>query len=653
MPAPAPPADATGAGTSPPRLSRRGAWLASAALLLLAGVLATAPITNNDIFLHLKTGDLVLTTGAIPHQDDYSALARGRPFVAHEWLAGVVFRLAQRAAGWNGLVALKILLSVLLAGLLLGAARRAGAAVEVAVPLLAFAFYLAAPRLMERPHLFTFLMTAAFLRLLLPGPGGRSAPHWPLPCLQVIWANLHGGFVLGPVMVALAAMGRRLDRDRRGAVRLALLVPVLVAACLLNPYGIELLRFPFALTGSAFMGEIYEWLPPYAEPFASTRMARMYVAWIALSLLVLGLSLGRALRRRVIAPGGSLPILIFGAFLFLSLRMNRNVADFALATAPGVAAAATALLSSGSRPARRPAVLSVAGTLLCVTLTVWTGLFGYGFAAGAARRRFGFGLGRNIPVAAVDYLERNDVRGNVFNTYAAGAYLVYRLHPAVRVAMDSRNDVYGETLYREHGAALRDTGLLGAMLARIEARAILLEWPMVGTVATAAAIRRLGGWRPVFFDDVAVIYLEEDGPFGELVRRDGYRILEPVLFRPGILRPEEAAAAVGEAARAVRAAGGSFMPRVLLADALLAAGRREEGLAEETRLFAADPPLYFIHNHLGLIRFAAGDAPAAARRFRRALDLNPASRVARLGLERAAEEARRPTARERPRDGGP
>jgi tetratricopeptide (TPR) repeat protein len=627
--------------------------LAPAALLLLAGALATAPITNNDIFLHLKTGDLVLTTGAIPHLDDYSALARGRPFVAHEWLAGVVFRLAQLAAGWNGLIALKIFLSVLLAGLLLGAARRAGAAVEVAVPLLAFALYLAAPRLMERPHLFTFLMTAAFLRVLLPGAGGRATPLWPLSCLQVVWANLHGGFVLGPVLAALAALARLLDRDRREGARLALLVPVLAAACLLNPYGIELLRFPFALTGSAFMGEIYEWLPPYTEPFASTRMARMYVVWIGLAFLILGFALVRALRGRATPPGGTLPILVFGAFLYLSLRMNRNVADFALATAPGVAAAATPLLSGAGRSAHRTAVLRAAGGLLCLGLTVWTALFGYGYAAGAARRRFGFGLGENIPVAAVDYLERNNVRGNVFNTYAAGAYLVWRLHPSVRVAMDSRNDVYGETLYREHAAALRDTGPLGAMLARIEARAILLEWPMEGTVATAAAIRGLGGWRPVYFDDVAVVYLDEGGPLGDLARRDGYRILEPVLFRPGLLRPEEAAIAIDEAGRAVRTAPGAFMPRIMLADALLAAGRREEGLAEESRLFAADPPLYFVHNHLGLMRLAAGDAAAAERRFRRALDLNPASRVAKFGLERAAAVARPPTVREKPRDDGP
>src|SRR5712671_3718606 len=74
------------------------------AALILA--LNLTPITNNDLFLHLRTGALVLETGRVPRVDDYSALAAGRPFIAHEWLAGVVFRLVEVADGGFGLNAL-------------------------------------------------------------------------------------------------------------------------------------------------------------------------------------------------------------------------------------------------------------------------------------------------------------------------------------------------------------------------------------------------------------------------------------------------------------------------------------------------------------------------------------------------------------------
>jgi hypothetical protein len=603
------------------------------ALVALVAAMTCAPVTNNDIFLHLTTGRLVLETGRVPQVDDYSALARGRPFVAHEWLAGVVFHVVHSAAGWNGLVALKVLLAAGIAALLYAAARAAGASPAVALPALALAMLLAGARILERPHLFTYLLTAAFLLVLARRRSGRPAPLWILPALQVLWANLHGGFILGPLIAGLAAAGEAIGGATSEARRLAILVPVLIAACVINPYGPDLLNFPFALTGSAFMGLIYEWLPPYAPGFASTYMARLYVVWAVLGAGVFVAALARRLRHGLPLPGGAFPILAFAAFFALSLRMNRNVTDFALATVPGVAAGATALLGDG-RAARRAGTLVPVWALVFLALAGWMAVRGYPYAPGS-RRETGAGLGRSIPVAAADYLEANRVRGNVFTDYASGAYLVFRFYPEVRVAMDSRNDVYGEALYREYELAARDPRALRDLLDRIEATAIFLQWPNEGMVATAAAVRELGSFRPVHFDDAAVVYLEEGGAHAALVRRDAYRLLDPSLFRPGSVPPAAAPVALEEAERAVERSGGAYIARVMRADALLAAGRRSEGLAEEAAIAAADPPLHHIHIHLGLIRLAAGDPGTAAARFRRALELHPRSPAARAALQRA------------------
>jgi Flp pilus assembly protein TadD len=73
------------------------------------------------------------------------------------------------------------------------------------------------------------------------------------------------------------------------------------------------------------------------------------------------------------------------------------------------------------------------------------------------------------------------------------------------------------------------------------------------------------------------------------------------------------------------------------ADALIAAGRWEEGLAMEAVLFADDPPLFHIHACLGMIRLVAGDRAGAAARFRRSLELRPDFGLARDGLRVALE----------------
>ncbi len=66
--------------------------IALAALAFLTLAVDICPITSNDTFLYLRTGASVLATGHVPRVDDYSALARGRPFIAHEWLAGTPLR---------------------------------------------------------------------------------------------------------------------------------------------------------------------------------------------------------------------------------------------------------------------------------------------------------------------------------------------------------------------------------------------------------------------------------------------------------------------------------------------------------------------------------------------------------------------------------
>jgi len=628
------------------------AWVALGLLILAINV---TPITNNDIFLHLKTGELILETGQVPVVDDYSALARGRPFVAHEWLAGVLFAIVEKAGGSRGfdlLILFKCAVALAIGATLYRAARAEGALPAVALPCLAFVMILAAARMQERPHIFSFLLLAVYMLVLARRRSGgprRKEIFYLLPILQVLWANLHGSFLLGPTIVGLAAAGEVIDAwivkraeaassadHLREAGRLAALAAGLVPCCLLNPYGLKLLAFPFELTGSAFMEQIFEWQPPFSSSFRLTYMARYYVVWCVLGIAAFIASLTRESRPRTFL------VLTFAAFLALSLRMNRNVTDFAFATLPGTSAALTLCLTRGARAAARPdAKNAAAGTPLhliawaLLGLAGWFAFFGYGYGPSFGRRELGLGLGPNVPVGAADELARRGVVGTSFNTYGAGAYLVYRFYPRVRVGMDSRNDVYGERLYAEYQEATQKPDALKAMLRRLQASFIFLEWPQPGMAKTARAIRATDeGWRPVYFDDAAVVYLEEDGPYAEQAK-EGYALLDPLLFLPGTWSREKAHQALSEADRAIAQSGRSCIARVMRVEALLALGRTDAALAEEARLVAEDPPLAHISILLGLAHLARGDRTTAAARLRRALELNPFSDVAREALKKA------------------
>ena len=609
--------------------------LAAVALLIVA--VDVTPITNNDIFLHLETGEMILETRDVPRVDDFSALEPGRPWVVHEWLAAVVFHLIASVFGLDALIVLKAAVAITVAILLYAAARTSGATPVVAVPMLLLVTLLGAARVMERPHVFTFLMTAAFLLLLARRRSGMRTPLWVFVPLEIAWANLHGGFVFGPVLVALAAAGEAIDAalfrraigdGRRGgaeALRLAALALVLSAVPLVNPYGPELFGYVFGHTTSAYTQWIYEWQPPFRSSFRRTYMMRYYVVWIVLGCVVFGGAAFRSVRRRAVPPGGTFAFLTFGFFLALSLRMNRNVTDFALATFPGMAATASVLLTERALVKRREglvAALGVAG----IALAFWFAAHGYPYSP-TSRRPFGFGLGENHPVGAAEYLARIGIRGNGFNTYDSGAYLVYRLYPAVRVSMDSRN-VQTENAYREYSRALVDRTALEGMLERVDATFVVVEWRKA--VRTARLVARLPGWALVHFDDLCAVYLREQGRWSKDVERDRFRVLDPASYSPGRVRLADAEEALHEAVRA--AATGAVIGRVMKIDALFALGRREEALDEERRLLAGDPgPDTRIQ--VGALRFARGDRNGAVAMFRQAAAERPDSRSARRWLE--------------------
>ena len=65
---------------------------------------------DGDLGRHLTVGNYILTHASIPTRDLFSYTMQGQPFTPHEWLSEVLFALAFRALGFNGVVVLSALL---------------------------------------------------------------------------------------------------------------------------------------------------------------------------------------------------------------------------------------------------------------------------------------------------------------------------------------------------------------------------------------------------------------------------------------------------------------------------------------------------------------------------------------------------------------
>ncbi len=311
---------------------------------------------------------------------------------------------------------------------------------------LAMAMFLVSSRLSERPHLWTYLLAATFLWILDRHRRRPGRVAWLLLPLQAAWANLHGGFPLGWLLVgcfllaelsgaawARAAPGRK-------ARRLALIALGLPLVCLINPVGYHLLLFPFRLTGSeAFMSRVYEWLPTFSPAYRGTFMFLEYLALTGLAALAflprlrgaarlvlgtggllaaLGIYLGSdpvlALGLSVGAVGfllgrGAVPLahgLLFLALFFLSTRMNRTVTDYALLIAAPVAASLDRTLRRSSLPLdallrRRPGTTAMIGGVVFSLLALWITEAGYRTRP-TYRREMGLGVS-SMPIRAVNF----------------------------------------------------------------------------------------------------------------------------------------------------------------------------------------------------------------------------------------------------------
>ncbi|UCE85857.1 MAG: hypothetical protein JSU66_16265 [Deltaproteobacteria bacterium] len=187
--------------------------LAAAALLAYGATGALAPLASNDVWIHLTTGRLILEDGEIPRSDRYSFTAAGNRYVAHEWLAATYYALAERAAGTTGvIVAGKLVPGIALLGVLLLAFRTTGAPPATFLPVLLLVLTLARHRIIVRPELFAALLAVTLVWLLLRdrrqarAGGSRRALLFTIP-LAALWANLHGSFPIGIVVVlAFAAV---------------------------------------------------------------------------------------------------------------------------------------------------------------------------------------------------------------------------------------------------------------------------------------------------------------------------------------------------------------------------------------------------------------------------------------------------------------
>src|SRR6266568_3864239 len=190
------------------RATRFVFWLLLTLVLAYGTFSSLKPVSEADFWWHLKTGELILATRALPAVDPfaYTSVPHGgalETFLLRSyWLYQVVLALAVKAGGLHGAITLRLGMVALMFAAVWMRLRRLNVHWGIALLLVAVGFdTLAELYEGDRPQLASFLGATLLLGMFERIRGGERPSLLLLP-LMILWANLHGGFVIGGVLLA-------------------------------------------------------------------------------------------------------------------------------------------------------------------------------------------------------------------------------------------------------------------------------------------------------------------------------------------------------------------------------------------------------------------------------------------------------------------
>ncbi len=470
-------------------------------VMIVVGFLFIGPEQDPDFWWHIRTGQWMVQHGRLPSTDLFTFTVPSHVWTDHEYLTEILMWLTYSTFG---LAALEIAFGLVTwAGFWLIFQQVRRQPFVIAGLGLALAAIAGSPIWGPRAQMITFALTCLELYWLHGYLSGRSRALNYFPLVMVLWANLHGGWVIGFVWLGVAlvaeAWGWAVDRDnpahRMHLRRLAIITVAAAVAVAATPHLLALYPYPFQTEGSVAQQKlIVEWFSPdfhqtFLRPFE------------AMIFLLVG---GFALRRPTVYE-----LLLTLAALFLALQSVRNIALFVAAVTPVLINTYGDWWKEVSSARHwkfelppRPLFAVVTSIVLLVIL-------------GATLVRIGTSVSPSrqqqldattYPVAAADWLAAHpEVGTRMYNQYGWGGYLAYRFYPQP----NRRVFIFGE-------AALMGDPLLNqyedVQTLRTDWKQILDQYGVDYVVynrdeALSNVLATQPDWKLVYEDSVAVIYV--------------------------------------------------------------------------------------------------------------------------------------------------
>ncbi len=475
--------------------SKTSIIISCCAMAVLAVAVFLHQVGNSDIFWQLKTGELTMKTGSVPTKDPFSFTREGKRWIDQEWLSGIIFHLTEKRLGFEGLSLLSVVLGASLCSILFLAFFYSSGSLERSMIFCTAAIFLSAFRLqLMRPEIFGFIFFASFLMILSKNknPGIKSLAY--LIPLQILWTNMHGSALLGPVLAFFMI---------EGISKKIIFVALLLTATAASPFGTDAITFPASHMLSGFtIGNVSDWKRPV---ISLSHLDIPAVGAIALALVAAFL----AITKRKFDIG---LIVISSASLFAGMRSARFL-PFAIISSLFL------ISSTCKKNGHKPSILKI--PLIAVLITIFSAtayIDGIPYSAFVDSGRTYLEKGRPggigideamLPSDAASFIEKHLRGGRIFNDMGYGGYLIYRLWPQEKVFIDTRTELYGDEFIKEYSDALFSESAFDTLVSKYRLSHVIYDKRQI--LAEGGPLKFLVGkvgWRPVFESGNAVIFIK-------------------------------------------------------------------------------------------------------------------------------------------------
>lgn len=459
---------------------------------------------------------------AISRTDPFSITMSGHPWYAWEWLYDLLIATIHGWMGLNGVVFFSALIIAATFSFVFFRGLKNGGGLPLTVLLLVFAIGAGSIHFLARPHLLGLMFSIIWFCLLDSDFSQPEHPHFHrifwYPLLMLFWVNMHGGFLLGFVLVALYAMGVLIQHFAGAArdfswqklKRLGAVTLLSFAASLLNPFSYKLYLHIYGyLTNRFLMDHIDEFLSPNFHGAAQQCFAALLL--IALASIAAG--------KNRLNPARLL-VLIFAAYAGLYSSRNLPVSSLLLVLIiapllsaqissasghPGLASSLRSFCARLTDFSRRlneietrrhahvwPALAVIFGIIICMN----------GGRLGKHQWMNSQLSSKRFPVEATKFIVEQGMRDPVFCPDYWGGYLIYRLYPRSKVFIDDRHDLYGQTFLEQY---------LKILHVSPEWEEVLDSWKVNWVLAPAQSslaniLRESPQWSSDYEDGTAVLF---------------------------------------------------------------------------------------------------------------------------------------------------